>query len=203
METDMRARGLIVAIVIVYALMLFGGAALKPGYSHIGQYISELNATGTPHASLIGWLGFVPFGVLAGVLLVATSAKAPVRGLGQLGYWMLLAEPIAYVGAALAPCDIGCPLEGSLTQNIHNGLGAITYLTTTSALLLLSTAPNLAAMWRVAWVALALIWFGLFATMVEPSLDPWRGILQRMAEWIVYPSLLLAAWRIHGAVRAV
>ena len=193
----MSARGLIVAIVVVYMLMLFGGAALKPGYSHIGQYISELNAIGTARASLVGWLGFVPFGLLSGLLLVMTSSKAPVRGVSRLGYWLLLAEPVAYVGAALAPCDPGCPAQGSLSQSVHNGLGALTYLATTLGLMLLATTPKLGAGRRAMWVVLALVWFGLFATMLESSFDPWRGILQRMAEWIVYPSLLLAAWRIH------
>ena len=33
----MRSRWLVVAVVLSYLVMLFGGGLLKPGYSHIGQ----------------------------------------------------------------------------------------------------------------------------------------------------------------------
>ena len=43
-------RRLLVLFVALYLLMLFGGAALKPGYSPVSQYISELGASGSAHA---------------------------------------------------------------------------------------------------------------------------------------------------------
>ena len=69
--------------------MLIGGGALKPEYSHIAQYISELNETGTPYSGIISWLGFFLFGALASVLLIVTAQKAPVRGLSLIGYWFI------------------------------------------------------------------------------------------------------------------
>ena len=70
----MTKRGLVILTVITYLIMLFGGAMLKPGYSHFSQYISELNATGTPFADTMGWIGFVPCG-LAARRLGAVTAK--------------------------------------------------------------------------------------------------------------------------------
>ena len=192
----MTKRGLVILTVITYLIMLFGGAMLKPGYSHFSQYISELNATGTPFADTIGWLGFVPFGLSALALWAVTAKYAPVSGASRLGYWLLLAEPIAYIGSAFAPCDVGCPGEGSLSQGLHNLLGLCTYLATTFGLFLLSFTPGLKAPARIGWILLAAVWFGLFALMLDGSLAAQRGILQRSAEWIVYSTLLVIAWRL-------
>ncbi len=189
-------RNLIVLLVLVYLTMLLGGAALKPGYSAMSQYISELGATGSAHARLISLAGFIPVGVLAALLLVSMATRAPVSGASRVGYWLLLCEPIAWIGSALAPCDLGCPTEGSLSQALHSLLGVFTYLGTTLALLLLAATPHLKPATRVLWVALAITWLMLFVLMATPSLHAWRGLLQRLAEWLVYGVLCIAAWRL-------
>ena len=194
----MSKRWLILVVIVTYLLMLVGGAALKPGYSHISQYISELNATGTAFAQTIGWLGFIPFGLGSVLLLITVRPHAPVSGASAVGYWLLLAEPIAYIGSAFAPCDIGCPSEGSISQNLHNLLGLCTYLSTTLGLVLLSFTPNLNKSTRFFWLFLAVTWFTLFGLMLDESLSGQRGILQRLAEWIVYSGLLFSAWKLLG-----
>ncbi len=194
----MSNRWPVIAVVLSYLFMLFGGGAVKPDYSHINQFISELNATGTPYARTIGWIGFVPFGVFASILLIATERKAPVHGISRLGYWMLLAEPIAYIGSAIAPCDIGCPTEGSPSQILHNLLGVITFLSTTLGLFFLSFTPNTSVAHRASWVCLSLMWLTLFGLMVDGSMFEFRGALQRVGEWIVYGVLCVCAWRILG-----
>lgn len=194
----MSKRWLVVAVVLSYLLMMFGGGVLKPDYSHIGQFISELNASGTPYARTIGWLGFFPFGVLAGALIVAAFRSAPVHGASRLGYWLLMAEPIAYIGSVFAPCDVGCPVEGSASQMLHNLLGLVTYLATTIGLFLLAFALNISTRWRLFWAALSLLWLTLFVLMVAGSMADFRGLLQRLAEWVVYGSLCVCAWRVLG-----
>lgn len=189
-------RGLILLLVIVYAVMLFGGAALKPGYSALSQYISELGATGSAHARLISVAGFIPVGVLAAALLVVMAPRVPVSGASRVGYWLLLCEPLAWIGSALAPCDLGCPLQGSGAQALHNLLGVFTYFGTTLGLVLLATAPHITVAMRVLWVALAGVWLLLFVLMGAPPLHEWRGLLQRLAEWLVYAALCISAWRL-------
>ncbi|MCD9088403.1 DUF998 domain-containing protein [Stenotrophomonas sp. SY1] len=191
-----KPRWLIVLFVLVYVGMLVGGAALKPGYSAQAQYISELGASGSAHAIVISVAGFIPVGVLAAALLVVMAPRVPVSGASRVGYWLLLCEPLAWIGSALAPCDLGCPMEGSLSQALHNLLGVFTYLGTTLGLVLLATTPGLRASMRMAWVALAATWLLLFVLMGAPPLHEWRGLLQRLAEWLVYGSLCITAWRL-------
>lgn len=199
----MKSRWLVIAVVVSYLIMLFGGGALKAEYSHQAQFISELNASGTAYAQTIGWLGFVPFGVLAAILIIAVSHKAPVRGVSRVGYWLLMAEPVAYIGSALWPCDIGCPIDGSTSQVLHNILGLVTYLATTLGLFFLAFTPKISMNWRFFWVVLSIVWFTLLALMVNDSIAEWRGLLQRLAECIVYSSLLICAWRMIGTNSSV
>lgn len=189
-------RCLILLFVAMYLLMLLGGAALKPGYSPLSQYISELGATGSAHAQAISLFGFIPVGVLAALLLFAFARLAPVSGASHFGYWLLMFEPLAWIGSALAPCDLGCPIGGSMSQSLHTLLGVFTYLGTALGLVLLATAPTLRPGKRVLWIALAGLWLLLFVLMGLEPLQPLRGLLQRLAEWSVYSALCITAWRL-------
>jgi len=195
----MNKRWLVGAVVSSYLVTTIGGAALKPGYSHIGHFISELNASGTPYAWAIGWLGFVPFGLLSAGLLIVTSPSAPVRGASRFGYWLLMAEPIAYIGSAIAPCDAGCPSDGSLNQTLHNVLSLITFFATMLGLLLLAFTPGLSATKRLVWISVSCVWSVLFGLMIDDSMTALRGLLQRLAEGVVYSTLCACAWRVLGA----
>jgi len=195
-------RCLILLFVAMYLLMLLGGAALKPGYSPLSQYISELGATGSAHAQAISLFGFIPVGVLAALLLFAFARLAPVSGASRFGYWLLLFEPLAWIGSALAPCDLGCPIGGSLSQSLHTLLGVFTYLGTALGLVLLATAPTLRPATRVLWIALAGLWLLLFVLMGLEPLQPLRGLLQRLAEWSVYSALCITAWRLSTSAAA-
>lgn len=197
-EKMVRKHWLVIAVVLSYVLMLFGGGALKPAYSHVSQFISELNAVGTPFAGMIGWAGFLPFGILSAALLVAAAPSIPVQGASRIGYWLLMAQPVAYIGSVLAPCDMGCPLHGSVRQMLHNGLALTTYSATAISLFLFCLAPGISMTWRTFWILLAVVWFALFALMIDVSFAEWRGLLQRLAEGIVYTVLCICAWRFLG-----
>ena len=198
----MNPRRLIIAVVVIYVLMLFGGGALKPGYSHISQYISELNATGTAYAQLIGWLGFVPFAIFSAILIVIYSRIAPVKGASRVGYWLLMLQPVAYLVATVSPCDAGCPAEGSPSQMLHNTASLLTYVLTGFGLFLLALTPKISLKVRALWFALGLVWLFLFALMADTSLAEWRGLFQRLAEWIVFGTLLVVAWRLGRSQNA-
>ena len=194
----MNVRWLIIIVILSYLIMLFGGAALKTEYSHMTQFISELNSTGTAYAHVISWFGFCLFGVLAGSLLIVTDSKAPVSGISRMGYWLLMAEPIAYIGSAFAPCDVGCNIDGSVSQLIHNTLAVVTFLSTSIGLFLLSFTPKISIFHRILWVGLSVLWQVLFVFMLDESMIEFRGLLQRFAEFVVYSVLLCSTWRLLG-----
>lgn len=191
-------RWLILALALFYPTVVYGGALLKSEYSHISQYISELNAVGTAWSWQIGYLGFLPLGVLGLAAWMAVASRLKLAGASKVGYWLLLAEPVVYAGSAFAPCDLGCPSTGSLSQNVHNILSGITLLVTTAGLVLLFFNNNLSPTKRVGWLVLATIFLGFYALALAPDLAPWRGLLQRLAEGILYGCLCIVGWQISG-----
>ena len=195
----MGKRLIIIALILLYVTVVFGGASLKADYSHIGQYISELNATGSEWSWQIGYLGFLPLGLLGLFMLVTVARTTQLTGISQIGMWLLAGEPIAYLGSAFAPCDLGCPSTGSLSQNVHNVLSLITLLMTTLGLVFLSFNKNLTPHRRAGWALLAAVFITLYMLALAPDFDPWRGLLQRLAEGILYGSLCLVSWRLLAA----
>ncbi|QIK80637.1 DUF998 domain-containing protein [Lysobacter sp. HDW10] len=189
------ARLLAIATISFGVLFYTIGAAVKPGYSHFTHFISELNATGTPWAVQLGLAGFVPLGLLFAAFLVAVAPIAQVRGTSRLGLWLLWSQPIAFIGAAIAPCDAGCPTGGSPIQMAHDVLGLATYLPCTLALVLLSFAPNLLSGWRLFLRFAGVAWLILFVAMLQPEVMHVRGLLQRVADALLAAAVLIIAWR--------
>ena len=191
-------RWLVVVLAVFYPLVLIGGASLKVEYSHVSQYISELNAAGSAWSWQIGYLGFLPLGLLGILLLLLVAPLTNLTGVSKVGYWLLIAEPVAYVSSAFAPCELGCPSTGSLSQNVHNLLAVITLLMTTLGLVFLSRNDRLAPAKKVGWLVLAATFITLYTFALVPEVAEWRGLLQRLAEGILYGGLCLVSWQLFA-----
>ena len=194
----MLARVLAVASVVYAAAFYIVGGALKPGYSHSANFISELNATGTPWAQELGLFGFIPLGLLLSSFLWVASPVSRAAGASRVGLLLLWSQPLAFIGAAAAPCDAGCPADGSSLQQVHNLLGLVTYFAAAVGFFLLSSHSHLVAGGRWFLRTAAIVWLSLFILMLTPEFSPVRGLLQRIAEAILWSCVLLVAWRMLG-----
>ncbi|HSM50358.1 MAG TPA: DUF998 domain-containing protein [Thermoanaerobaculia bacterium] len=188
-------RLLAVASVVYAAVFYVVGAALKPGYSHAANFLSELNATGTPWARELGLFGFVPLGLLVAAFLLAAYPVARLSGASRVGFLLLWSQPIAFLGAAAAPCDPGCPPDGSALQQIHNLLGLVTYCAAAAGFLLLSFHSGSSRGGRWYFRGASVAWLGLFVFMLSPELAPIRGLLQRIADGLLWVGVVLVGWR--------
>jgi hypothetical membrane protein len=193
----LRTRGLyLLALVHAVAFYVFG-ARLKPGYSHTANFLSELNATGTPWARELGLYGFLPLGLLVGAFLASAWSPARRAGASAAALLLLVSQPVAYVGVALAPCDAGCPPSGSASQAAHNLLALVTYFAAGAGFFVLSRARALGGTpYRPLLVGAGVAWLALFVLMLQPSIAPWRGLLQRLAEAILFGVLAVLAWKL-------
>lgn len=199
MSRSSLARALALATVAWGIAFYALGAAAKPGYSSVAQYISELNATGTAHAWALGLFGFVPMGLLFAAFLVLVTPLARATGASRIGLALMWSQPIAFLGVALAPCDAGCPIGGTPTQQLHDLLGVSTYAAGALGLFLLSFHPALAGRGRGFFRAAAIAWIVLFVAMLQPELAAWRGLLQRVADLLLGIAVLVMAWAFGGA----
>ncbi len=172
------------------------GASAIASYSHGSQFISELGASGTPHARLVAVAGFAPIGVLFLAFLLLASALFPASRRTTAGVFALSSVGVAYLVSAVFPCDAGCPSAGSFSQTVHNAFGLLEYVGAIAGLALLGAAFSHSPGWRSAAWACAicgvLVALG-FLGMLIPAFAGFRGFSQRIAEagifsWVAYVS---------------
>ncbi len=114
---------------ILFSVMTVVAAALRPDYSHIENFISELGATGSSYAGLMNYAGFVPAG-----LMLAAFGIALAKHLPRDRFRFLAALLVALFGAGVAAdgilsCDAGCPqVEGSMENLLHNRIAPVAFL---------------------------------------------------------------------------
>jgi hypothetical protein len=185
---------LLLAASVLYVIgFYFIGAAVKPGYSQLSNFVSEYNATGTPWADTLTYAGFVATAALFSGFLVAAAPLVQVSGASRLGFWLLWSLPFSYLVGAIAPCDAGCPLDGSTSQRLHNAFSVLAYIGMGIGLALVSFAPGFSSfkLRRTFLLVSGTAFPAVFIAMIEPDLAPWRGLLQRSLDVAMAASLVL------------
>ena len=160
---------------------------LEPGYDASRQYISELGADGASRASLMNLLGFWPAG-LSFILAMAYFAFHWKLALMRVGCIFMMGVGIGYIGAALFPCDAGCPAVGSFKQAMHNLTGLFEYGGAMIGLaLLLSGLLKAGSKLRAALTGACFVCVALgFLMMLSASLNTPFGAWQRLADYALF-----------------
>lgn len=193
--------GALISALLTLAFALFTPlffGAIDPTYQHMRDYISELGAVGAANANAVNWFGFLPTGLLASVFVLFTLPLLPKHNLAPLAaiLW-LVAMGVGYIGATIFPCDLGCPTEGSLNQQLHNTLGLFEYGLGGISLILFSLV-----FWQVPsarWLSILAamfalsVWLGL-VNMADPAQSDWRGGWQRIAEVALFGWMMALTW---------
>jgi hypothetical protein len=127
-------------IPVTYIVMYVLGGALRPGYNHIVDSVSELLSPGAPNRILITIIDLV-YGVLH--ILFGIGVLNHIRGtehkalIGNIGAWMIIGVGIAIIGTAIFPQDaMGAP--ATIQGKIHLALvfGVLLPFSILSALLI-------------------------------------------------------------------
>ncbi len=189
----------IAALLIVTGVILPQTIAeMQVDYRWMGQYLSELGATGAPHARVMNNFGFLPTGVLWAAALYLLIRRVRGGKAFVIGALLLMGTSISYIGAYVFPCDLGCPIEGSEKQFMHNTLGLVGYLTAPLGLFLIasqffrSRQSNLGALSALAAV---LVTLGFILMAAAGDASP-KGAWQRLADFTLFFWLLAVAWNI-------
>jgi hypothetical membrane protein len=184
------------AAVVLAAAILWAGA-LEPGYSHLGQFVSELGAVGSSHQAAFNFGGLVPAGLLTALFALGLLLRL------RSGKWLLAAGLLVAVAgvtraiAGIFPCDPGCDLEQmSAAARVHAGSGFVAL--TSGAVAPLALAAGLRKVGRgglFLWslsiglvsMALVTVLFGL-----GPGLSTIGGV-QRLVLMLFYGWVVLVA----------
>jgi hypothetical membrane protein len=154
-------------------------------FSHLHQFISELGASGTPHAWLMNYVGFVPTGLLFLGFAVSTRSIMPRTVLSTIGTLLLVVFAVGATVAGIASCDVGCPQgSGSLANMVHDQISPVAFLALILAAALFGFYFRGVEDWRPYWmysVATSVVSFSLMA-MLFLSLESryLTGLWQRL-----------------------
>jgi hypothetical membrane protein len=104
-------------------------AALRPEYSHLTQFMSELGESGGPHASLMNFLGFIPSGLLLAGFGVSLAFLRPSTAFSLAAATLIAIFGLGITAAGAYSCDPGCPREGiSFEATVHRVVSVIAFI---------------------------------------------------------------------------
>jgi len=114
---------------LLFSAVVIVSGTLRVDYSHIANFISELGATGTPHAGLMNYAGFVPAGAMLAAFGVALAKNLPRRRATILAVILVTLFGVGVAVSGIASCDPGCPQSGGSVENlVHNRIAPIAFL---------------------------------------------------------------------------
>lgn len=188
----MDFRGLLVCGIfaaVAYVVAVIFGAGIRPGYSHIGNFVSELIETGAPNKGLLNPL-FAIYNLLTGAfavgLLIFIRVKSPpaATDIGNIGAIVLIAEAIFGMLTIFFPQDVrGTP--ATTTGKIHIILAGLSSLTTMLAMLLLGLwfrgQPGMASYVWYSFISLGIVFIsGGLTAYTGATNSPILGLMERI-----------------------
>jgi Protein of unknown function (DUF998) len=114
---------------VSFSLVVVIAATLRSDYSHFSHFISELGATGTSHAALMNYGGFVPGGVLLAGFGVSLASLLPRSRSTLVASVLTTLFGVGVAISGLISCDPGCPQAGGSIENfIHDKIAPVSFL---------------------------------------------------------------------------
>lgn len=113
---------------LLFFITAFFVAAISPDYNAQTQMISELGASGSSHAWLFNYFGFLPNGIFITAFGVYFYAQLKQHMFKPLPAILIIIHGLGMLLATWFSCDLSCtPVEPSAKQIAHNILGAIKF----------------------------------------------------------------------------
>lgn len=191
---------------LLFILAVILSAALRPGYDHVSQLISELGETGGSTAQLMTYLGFYPTGIL--ILLFSVSCFAAIRRnlLSLAGAVLVAFASLAIILAGIFPCDVGCAMEDPSTDQIlHTAAAMGAFLAMIVASILWSLRFRTLDHWRGLWIyslVTGMVAFVLLVAFVMLSESQIAGLVQKLLVLVLFIWLMVFAARLWSTWEA-
>jgi hypothetical membrane protein len=136
----------------LFASVVILCATLRPEYSHVTQFMSELGETGGPHAALMNFLGFIPSGLLLAGFGVSLTALRPRTALSLAAASLIALFGLGITGAGVYSCDPGCPRQGmSFEATVHQAVSIVAFVAGVSGTALWAYYFRGLTRWRSLW----------------------------------------------------
>ncbi len=192
---------------VLFALVVILCGALRPGYSHATEMISELGATGSSHASLMNFLGFIPSGLLLATFGASLTRVVPRTRLSLVAAILIAIFGLGIAAAGVYSCDPGCPQHYlSSEATLHALVSNTAFIAGILGTALWAYSFRGLAMWRPLWrysaassgVALVLL---LILNATAEARSP-HGVWQRLGLASLYLWCAVASIRLFRLTAA-
>lgn len=125
---------------ILWAAVIVIAGQLRPGFDHLGQYISELAERGSSTQFLMRYGGFVASGLLhiayAAAFFSVLARLTERHRLSLLVALLIAVNGLGRIGAGLFACEPGCAAPEVLSQRLHSLAATIAFLAIAAAAVL-------------------------------------------------------------------
>lgn len=193
---------------LLFSAVVIVCGALRMDYSHIANFISELGATGTPHAALMNYAGFLPAGAMLTGFGVALAKTLPRRRAAIVATILVTLFGAGIAVSGVASCDPGCPQSVGTVENlVHNRIAPIAFLCLIVGAAILGVLFRSIPAWRplsVYSLVSSLVAFCLLAALAT-SLDTREltGLWQRLLLVVLFLWCAVVGLRVyrHQAIR--
>jgi hypothetical protein len=191
LPTTALALAILSAILAAAVPIYFGRR--KPGYSHLRHTISELGETGSPVGESVSYFGFIAVGVSLWLFLIVAAKLLP----SETAIFVLLSLVGAgYVGGGIFRCDPDAPFLGSWRTTLHNLFAVLEYFGAAAAFMELKRSEVWEPLSDVMSYAGGVV---LFSLAPLGFAHPFRGLVQRIAETIIFGGIVMIAWWVYRA----
>ena len=187
---------------VLFASITILCAGLRPDYSHVHDFISELGATNTSHAWLMNYGGFVPAGLLLAGLGASIRASLPKQRGTTIGALLIAVFGAGVALSGVFSCDVGCPQDGGSIQNlIHDRLAPFTFLSGSLGAVGLGlgfrSLPPLRSIWIYS-IASGVAGLGLLAAIASTlETRELTGLWQRLLLAVLFAWCTVVALRLY------
>lgn len=171
---------------VLFASVVVLCAGLRPEYSHVTQFISELGESGGSRASLMNFLGFIPSGLLLAAFGASLAHLLPRTSLSLAAAVFIVVYGLGITGAGIYSCDPGCPSQNlSSEATIHRVVSITSFVAAILGIALWAYCFRSIAAWRSLWrysaISSALALVLLLVLDASEESRAFTGVWQRLS----------------------
>jgi hypothetical protein len=170
---------------VLFTAVVIFCAALRPNYSHVAQFVSELGARGTSLAELMNLAGFVPTGLLLAGFGLSLANLQPRHRTSVLASVCITFFGIGISFAGIYSCDPGCPhRDASAEATLHDRMTSLAFTSGVAGTALMGIYFRNVEHWRTLWpytaISSAAAYGFLFASGASLDSRVLTGLWQRL-----------------------
>lgn len=200
------ALGGIAGPVLFSAVVIVSATWQDGDYSHIHNFISEMGATGVPHAAFMNYAGFIPGGLLLAGFGVALGMTLPIHRSSVVAAILVTLFGLGIAACGIFSCDAGCPLGDCTVENtLHNVIAPACFVCQIVGMVTLGflfrRLPGWRSLWKYSIVSGVLAAAFLIGLVIFLETDVYKGLFQRLMLGTMFVWCGVVGWRVFSGNR--